>query len=554
MAEAWAEAAEEDLNHTVQDALRDLQLDGPSSSQRQYPPLPESLPNSPTMEPGSRRGSGLLRRKSVASPTLADVTDYQDYHIDLSSFPPLDPLQDGWRPIAAFALPGGGAVGVTRTLAFSDVGFLAASAGPSLILVDLRRNEVLCVETATTSSFESTKGKGKHGARTDTSPVTALSFTISPCGEDHDRTPRLIVVQASGATRVLEIGQVAGDWLLSEKVVSFSHGTVAGAFSTFVFDKYGNTADAAPMQLQQALNHQNSFSAEGIDAAGSLTGLWVTVTPTALACYANISGARTAVWLDKEAGFQNASIVHRLGSPVLLVSTVHRTVMAFALPDLQNITRLTFPSAIHTSAGAQSISADGDLVQVLDPLTIRLWTAFDNSGRPGPPRLELWTSPTIPAPPGTVTNGLKAYGTWLLGSSTRVYLPSEVEAILGGPNRKPAPVRNRAPPVLATASPTLGTTPTASVRASPRPEQARRIQQTQATADSAQSYLARANEALAQRGQYLNQLQEGMSQMGKDAEAFAKASKNSAAKAASKQAFSSGWSVGMSTLGKKLGM
>ena len=550
--EAYANVAEENLHATVRHALHDLDLDRAGPSSPMYPAFSPSLPTSPTLGHDFRPGS-ILRKKSARSPKVpssVDALDPQDLHIDISGFPPLDPYTDGFRPVAAFIIPEGDAVGAAKQVTLSDVGFLAASSGSSLVIADLRKCEVMLAETST-MAVESAKGKGRLGLRGDNSPITSHCWTIGPCGDDHDRIPRLIVTQATGAVRVFELGMVAGDWILSDKVTAFQHDSVKGAFGSFVFDPYGNEALAAPMQLQQALNHHNTFSPD--DARGALTGLWVTASATNLACYSNISGAKVAGYEDRQAGFMHAQVVHRLGSAVLLVSNVHRNVTAFSLPDLKNITRLTFPAAIHTSAGAQSISLDGDVVQFLTPLEIRLHTAYDSPLRLGfPPRLELWAAAiAIPAAPGAVSNTLKSWTTWAIGSAQRAYLPYEVEHILAGPNRKPAPARNRSPPVVAAASPGT-TTPTSRSGSGARTPitQASRIKHTQGDLDSTQSYLAQTQEALAKRGEYLESLKSGLDSFAKSAEQFAKEAKNEASGQAMRQGMSIGWRTGL----KKLGM
>lgn len=554
--EAYASMAEDNLNATVQDALQDLNLDRAGPSSPTYQSRQPSAPTSPTLDDNYRRGS-ILRKKSARSPKLPSSVqslDPQDLHTDVSGYPPVDPYTDGFRPIAAFTVPEGDAVGAVKLATLSDVGFLAVSSGASLVIADLRRCEVLLAESSTVA-VDSSKGKGKHGMRADNSPITSHCWTISPCGDDHDRTPRLIVTQASGAVRVFELGMVAGDWILSEKVAAFSHDSVKGAFGSFVFDAHGNEALAAPMQLQQALNQHSHFSPD--DARGALTGLWVTASPTNLACYANISSAKVAGYEDRQAGFMHAQVVYRLGSPVLLVSNVHRNVTAFSLPDLKNITRLTFPAAIHTSAGQQSIAQDGDVVQLLTPLEIRLHTAFDSSSRAGfPPRLELWDAGVaIPAAPGAVNNSLKAWTTWAMRSAQRSYLPSEVEAILGGPNRKPAPVRDRSPPIVAVATPGDATPSTRAGSGARTPvTQQARIRTTQGDLDSTQGYLAQTQDALARRGEYLDSLKSGLDSFAESAASFAKESKNEASRQAMKQGLSVGWKTGLSSVGKKLGM
>ena len=162
---------------------------------------------------------------------------------------------------------------------------------------------------------------------------------------DHDRNPRLIVVQASGLVRVFELSHVAGTWIFSDSVVSFSHDSVADGFGSFVLDKYGNEVLASSANLQAALAHQASFS-QSDDVKDAFNALWVTVSTRSIAAYYNIDGPRTAVFEDGQAGFEKAMLVMRSGCPVLVVSSRNRSISTFNLPDLVPITRVFFDAAV----------------------------------------------------------------------------------------------------------------------------------------------------------------------------------------------------------------
>lgn len=170
---------------------------------------------------------------------------------------------------------------------------------------------------------------------------------------DHDRTPRLVVVQESGLTRVFELSQVAGTWLLADKVVSFHHDTVAGAFSTFVIDKLGAEAAATPPNLHRALAQQTDYTQAELDAKGALTSVWVTVSPTAVGAYFNIDGARTAVF--EGAGFVSASLAVRFGCPVLVVVARNKNITVLSLPDLNQVSRMTFPAELQCVPSLRSV-------------------------------------------------------------------------------------------------------------------------------------------------------------------------------------------------------
>lgn len=144
---------------------------------------------------------------------------------------------------------------------------------------------------------------------------------------------------------MFELANVGGGWIISDGVLAFDHDSVAGACETFVIDKFGQELKADPTSLQRALQHQTSYSRESHEAKGSLTSLWITVTPSMVSVYFNIDGPKTAQYEERD-GFQSAKIAWRFGCPVLLVSSKVRNIYALSLPDLSPITRMTFDAAV----------------------------------------------------------------------------------------------------------------------------------------------------------------------------------------------------------------
>ncbi|ORY72386.1 hypothetical protein BCR35DRAFT_307654 [Leucosporidium creatinivorum] len=523
--------AEDDLHDNVNSALESLSLDGPDPSAPPAPILPPPSSKSPSLSSHSRRFS--TRRRSSSTATGASPShdlELQDHYIDLSLIPSPRPFHDGWRAVGGFIFPSSPSATSKTCLELSDIGFLAASSENSLIVADMRGPEVLLVDTPGRAT-EGGKGKGK--ARSDSSAITSLKWTISPISEDHDHNPRLIVVQASGLTRVFELASVGGTWHLSDSISSFSHDSVASSFATFVLDKHGRELLASPANLQLALAHQSNFeSRDGIEGKGAFTSLWITVNSTTISAYFNIDGPRTAQYEGGQ-GFEKAEICYRNGAPVLMVQARNRQITAFSLPDLVQVARMTFDAAIHTSAGRISFSADGDLIQHIDPLRIRLYTTGDIARPAFPPRLEIW-DPTIPVPWQTgLFGGVASTLSSFFGAG---HGAAEIEGILGGPNRPPPKVRQRAtaaapPPQSSSASSTRTSTPR------PRP----RTQAVQADADSTVGIIAQTQQALAQRGEYLGYLQERLGSMADDAAKFASETKKSAQREAAKKTLASGW-------------
>ncbi|GAA6001980.1 hypothetical protein JCM10207_003022 [Rhodosporidiobolus poonsookiae] len=532
--------AEANLDDTVQHAMQDLSLDRPShlppprSPAQMQPPPPPSQPRK-LSRAGSNAFPGRSRSGSTASAAFHAEADPQDHYVDLRGAAVARPDLDGFRPVAAFRFSSSSdAPSAKGCLALSNVGFLAASNEANLMVVDLRGPEVLLVDVPNAAG-RGDKGKGK--SKVDASRITALTWTISAIGEDRDRSPRLLVTQESGLTRVFELANVGGGWHLSDSFASIHHDSTRGAFASFVLDKAGNPLHANAQNLQLAITHQQAFAAaENIDARNALTSLWVTVNRKTLAVFFNIDGSKVAEFEDEQARFEKAAIVQQQGCSVLLVQSANHLTL-FALPDLRYITRLSLETTVHQSAGTIALAPDGDLVQLLDPLNIRLHTVRDMYRPAFPPRTIVF-NPSIPIP--AQVNALQAVGS-VLGSwfgGQKVYSGAEIDSILGGPKRPPP--KNRpapgAPPPIVTA------TREARAKANSGSNTPTQTQFIQDAGDSARAIMASTTAALEQRGEYLGYLQERLGGMADDAAKFVAETKSSAQREAAKRSIAGGFS------------
>ncbi|GAA5939650.1 uncharacterized protein JCM15063_005244 [Sporobolomyces koalae] len=515
------------LDDTVQGALAELRLGttpGPNMSLHQPPPPHARL---------SRRG-GPTASAQLSGPSTLDP---QDCYIDLRGAPVLRLDQDGFRPIAALdfgASSKDGAPSVKTCLALSNIGFVAASNEANLVVVDLRGPEVLLLDGPHLAkpAHKDSKGKGSH--KVDASNISSLAWTISAMGQDGDHSPRLIVTHDSGLTRIFELANLGGSWHLNESFASVHHESTRSAFATFVLNQFGHDLPADGPALQRALDHQASFSARNHEVKGALTALWVTASPRSIAVYFNIDGAKIASYEDDRVEFERAAVIHKQDCAVLVTQAKNRQISVFSLPDLTRISRMSPEASVHDSAGTVALCSDGDLVQHLEPLDIRILTAIDSNRPAFPPRLAV-IDPSIPIPAqvSALTWVGSTIGSWFGGA--KVYTGAEIDTILGGPNR-PAPKARPlagAPPAIITA--TKRAKPTA-----PPPSQTSYVQ---GATESARDILSRTNEALAMRGEYLNSLGEKLSSVGADAAKFAQQTKVSAQREGAKRAAAGTWSA-----------
>ncbi|GEM06712.1 WD40 containing SNARE-dependent exocytosis protein [Rhodotorula toruloides] len=518
--------AEANLDDTVRNALRDMNLGGTASS---APPRPHF---GSTSQP-SRNGS-------FAPASHSANMDPQDRYVNLAGGAVPRPDLDGFRPVAAFAFSSASSTsGIAQKsgLALSNVGFLAVSNDATLMVVDMRGPDVLLVDSAG-SGRSAASEKGKSKAKLDSSPITALTWTVCAIGEDHDRSPRLVVSQASGLNRIFELANVGGSWLISERFASVHHDSTRNAFATFVIDKRGNELVADSQNIQLALNQQATYaSPDNIDPVGALTSLWITVAPTTLACFYNVDGPKTATYEDEHGHFERAAIVRAQGCTALAVQSRNCMLHVFSLPDLQQVSRLRFEATLHDSAGIFHIAPDGDFVQNIDPLNIRLGTIRDFHRPAFPPKVSAY-DPSIPIPAqvSALQSVGSALGAWF--GAQKVYSGAEIDGILGGPNRPPPknrPAPGAPPPIVAatrqakTASSSGHTTPT-------------QTQFLQGASESARDIMAKTSAALEQRNEYLGYLGERLGTMADDAAQFASETKRKAQQEAAKKSIAGGFS------------
>ena len=167
-----------------------------------------------------------------------------------------------------------------------------------------------------------------------------LCFLIA----DHDRSPRLLVVQDSGLVRAFELSQVAGTWLLSSKPSNFIHSDAAGAFHSSVLTHLGSLSSASPTNLAHALAQQSRMMTD-VEAKGQLANIWLVVTEKAVSVYFNVDGPRTASF-EGSGGFVEARVVVRSGCPVLILVGRNKNITVLSLPDLNEVTRFTMPAEV----------------------------------------------------------------------------------------------------------------------------------------------------------------------------------------------------------------
>lgn len=205
------------------------------------------------------------------------------------------------------------------------------------------------------------------------------------------------------------------------------------------------------------------------------------------------------------------------------------------------------------------MAPDGEFAQHLDPLSIRLGTVRDLYRPDFPPQIDLFNpNKYVPVQTSALQSVGSVFGTWFGGR--KVYTGAEMETIrasdfsthlpllsrslssfsVGGPNRPPPKrrVQTGAPAPLATTTRKQPTAAAAAAAGWGLPSQTEFVQ---GASESARDIMAMTNAALAQRGEYLQTIQDRLGSALDDAAAFAKETKKTAQQEAAKKSLASGF-------------
>lgn len=110
---------------------------------------------------------------------LQEDAEREPHCIDLSQLTAFDSHQDSFKPIAAvsFPVPSSMSSSAKSNLSLANIGFLAASVGSHLMVINMRGPEVMLFDNGLTKVK---KHKGLHGDGTE---ITALNWCMSSLTE-----------------------------------------------------------------------------------------------------------------------------------------------------------------------------------------------------------------------------------------------------------------------------------------------------------------------------------------------------------------------------------
>ncbi|KZV70969.1 hypothetical protein PENSPDRAFT_578479 [Peniophora sp. CONT] len=440
------------------------------------------------------------------------------------------------EPVSSFAL---------TSIGFAAVGYTSGA----LIIIDLRGPSVIHREGSDKQPRRHSLGSilHKHAANADT--VISLTWTICGLHSDPQAKVRLVAIRASGRATVFTAARTGdGVWAIPPTSTS-SEMIPPLQNATFVLDaRLGSQLKADKNRLAFALDRER-VEAEVKRGDDGHKCLLVVVGSKGARCYGDLDGDKRvgkAEWSSKAGMALAAQVVERSASFVLVVATDKHQALVYSLPSLEQLHTLTLTTV---SPSPPSIDTSGDMITLAyppgrspSPHTASSGAVLDSffSAKRGyhDPKVSLTERkdgvclkiPPQPQPVDLGPAGILAGAGALFGGLMGTGAPTgaQIDALLAGPDRpipeKPVPRAEREgyvewkAPDKSTSRPSIG------------------------TQDSSRLY-ARLQNALAERGDALNGLEENFSSLGQASEGMLDQAKRLATEQSAK-----GW------FGRKFGL
>ncbi|KDN52257.1 hypothetical protein K437DRAFT_25519 [Tilletiaria anomala UBC 951] len=511
----------------------------PLLSNCRFEPRQPLTPPQSTFLPGFSPGlppSHMPPPRMLAAQELTDITHLSTWHAD------------GFKPFLLIDLNRGDCTSV----AVSDIGFFAAACGSALALIDLRGQELIVRDSFgdTVEPEDASREERKAVEAESKSIIHHLTFAITRVASDPRMAPRLLVSRENGLMSVWTITQTLDQWLASRSSAHKLDGT-AHTQKVMVCDANGFQVRSTGVELQRAQREIERGGPTENDAVRC--GIAIFISRGMVTLRYGIDGPVIAKEEINDR-ILGANIVERNMERVLLVITA-ASIFIYTLPHLDLIDR---KQRHHRDQGMSSGYAlracadiSGDFIDLGSSLDVRLWTIFATQPRPGPPSY-LLHDPGLMTPihPGVGASSVAAAVTgWFSSKSGAVTTGGQLDEILAGANRPPPaalpePLGQRASyrppdakslvnvdaqgwPIPESAS---GTATIGGRNPVPYSKSAAGL----TTAQSARDQASWNVDLAKQRGEMMNSLEEGLSNLERGASQFSRNLKNMALQSAAK--------------------
>ncbi|PWN88295.1 hypothetical protein FA10DRAFT_268495 [Acaromyces ingoldii] len=459
---------------------------------------------------------------------------------------------DGFKPNIIVEL----ARGEVTAVGVSDIGFLAVACGPALAVIDLRGPELIIREgfgdghDARLETREAKKMVDEEGK----SVISKLLFSICRTVQSPVLSPQLLVTRDNGLTSVWTFAKQMDQHWHCVRTAAVRIDELARPVSLKVLDMAGNVCTAVPAELQRSMREQTRANENPGSVPPSDYNVLLGIGFNSLVVRVGITGPRLAK-ADVGERIVAAGVVDRRGEKVCAVLS-ETSIRIFSLPHLVDLTRLQRHNKTQGerlgSAAQAAFDGSGDFVEVASSLDVRLWTIFATLPRPGPPSLLLYTPVSVPLHPGAVGAMASSVVGWLGGKSSSLTQGGQFDEMLAGPKRPPLPklpeprhvevsAQKKQAAEARAAQQQHAAAPTTSASGShdgafQRKKDMRKeaVHDTQSAADQAAWNLDLAK----QRGELMNNLEQGMSSLERGAKEWMKSAREDMVKQAAKDKIS----------------
>lgn len=343
--------------------------------------------------------------------------------------------------------------GEVSSVSLSDVGFLAIACGLALAVVDLRGPEFIIregfsdgMQESSRSGYRDRREERKIIEEENKSPIRKVSFSICRTANQPTLSPTLITVRDNGFVSLWTFTRSSLELWLCDRTHGSMMEELKGAIRVEVLDTAGNVCPAVPSELQRSLKEQGRGgpSSDWQQMANPTTdiNLLFGVGPRTLSLRVGLSGPRLAI-AQLEEDLLDACIINRRGESVCLALS-NTSLRLFALPSLRLITRVprhnrNREEQLHLSKVNITFDSNGDFIEVMNSVDVRMWTIFATLPRPGMPSLLLYQPVSMPLAPNMLNNMANSVVNWIGGKSSALTSSAQFDQAIAGTRRPPAP-------------------------------------------------------------------------------------------------------------------
>ncbi|MCO5590041.1 hypothetical protein L7F22_044010 [Adiantum nelumboides] len=343
---------------------------------------------------------------------------------------------DGFKPNIIVELNRGEVTAID----LSNIGFLAIAYGISLAVIDLRVPHLIVREGfGLQTQADVSREERKMVEEENKSTINHLLFSICRTAANPILSPTLIASRESGYTTLWTLGVDQTDMWICTRSNGVQLDELQRGVAVQVIDMGGNVCQTIPGELQRSLREQSRGGDMSAERVMDMN-LMLCVGRNSISLRAGLTGQRIAK-VDVGEVIQGASVIDRRGDKVCLAIT-SKSFHLFTLPHLRPITRIqrhnrAYEEKLSIANVSLSLDGSGDMIEIVNSLDVCMWTVFATQPRPGLPNLLLYTPHSMPIAPNVIGSMASSVVNWIGGKSASLTQGAQLDDILaGGPGKR----------------------------------------------------------------------------------------------------------------------